>query len=281
MPVAKAAKYGYINARCHAVRSGMLGERQLQELAASGSLAAFVSLLGPTPYGAFVQSASIESVHAGLDSAFAYRRDHLLKGLDARYRRLFELFFTVKYALADTKAEAADAGNAETVFQRIDRDYIGELKKNMRMLPPSERRQLHRIVGSYFDLLNLFNIVKLRLLYRKNAEEILALMLPYADRITRDVQVRLCAVRGLDELSAETAPLFGRGFDDFETFRKTVYLHHRARMLTVWNGYPFSIAIPFSLLRLIEMEIADLRAIAEGISFHLGAEAIASMMTGS
>ena len=73
-------------------------------------------------------------------------------------------------------------------------------------------------------------------------------------------------------------PIFGEVFDDYETFRQKLYAYHRKQLLSVWSGYPFSLAIPFSLLRLIEIEISDLRAITEGITFGLESEEIRTMM---
>ncbi len=51
--------------------------------------------------------------------------------------------------------------------------------------------------------------------------------------------------------------------------------------MAVWSGYPFSIALPFSLLRLMEIEIADIRAITEGVSFGLDSREIAAMTVGT
>jgi vacuolar-type H+-ATPase subunit C/Vma6 len=278
VPLAGAARYGYIGAYCHAVRSELLTTEQFKALAASRSMGEFASQLAATSYGADIDTASDDAVRRGLQAAFAKRCRVLTKRLEKRYRTLFDLFFVAKYALPDEKAARANAENAESALLQCDRDYIDKLKKSLRMLPAAERQQLHRIVGSYFDLLNLYNLVKLRLLYKKSAEEVLSFMLPYADLFTKETLVRLCGANDLRELSAKASPLLGREFDSMETMRKALFAHHRARLLSAWNGYPFSIVIPFSLLRLIELEINDLHAIAEGVAFGLDAEAIESVL---
>jgi vacuolar-type H+-ATPase subunit C/Vma6 len=84
----------------------------------------------------------------------------------------------------------------------------------------------------------------------------------------------------MQQLSRSVEPALGEGFDDYETFRKVLYRYHRRHLLSVWSGYPFSIALPFSLLRLIEIEISDLRAITEGVAFGLAGSEIIAMTVG-
>jgi vacuolar-type H+-ATPase subunit C/Vma6 len=284
MPLAKAVEYGYLSARCHVIRSQLLDTQRLGELAGSRSIGEFVSSLSETPYGAFIADASREGVHKGLIEAFAYQRKRLSRELQKRHLEIFELFFHRKYALLDEKQNLAlldsSVGSSEEIFRKIDRTYIGSLEKSMKKLPSSEQRHIKKIVGSYFDLLNLYNLVKFRLLYKRSVEETLSMMLPYAEKFTLAALTELSSAPDLKTLSIRMKPIFGEVFDDYETFRQKLYAYHRKQLLSVWSGYPFSLAIPFSLLRLIEIEISDLRAITEGIAFGLESEEIRTMMVG-
>jgi len=280
MPLGKAAEYGYLSARCHVLRSQLIDSERLKELAASRSIGELVSSLSTTPYASFITDISTEGVHKGLSAAFEYQRNRLTRELKKRHLEIFKLFFHTKYALLDEKTANRSVAGAEETFRQIDKDYILSLEKSMQQLPSSERRQIKKIVGSYFDLLNLYNLVKFRLLYQLSVEETLSNMLPYTEKFTMVALTELCNAKNIQELSVLIKLVLGEGFDDYETFRQVLYRYHRKQLLSVWSGYPFSLAIPFSLLRLIEIEISDLRAITEGVAFGLDSKEISSMTVG-
>jgi vacuolar-type H+-ATPase subunit C/Vma6 len=281
MPLRKAAEYGYLSARCHVLRSQLINAEKLKELTASRSIGEFVSALSMTAYAPFIVDISTEGVHKGLSDAFEYQRKRLTGELKKQYLEIFKLFFYTKYTLLDEKTANSSLSGTEEIFRQIDRDYILSLEKSMHQLPSSERRQIKKMVGSYFDLLNLYNLVKFRLLYKLSVEETLSNMLPYTEKFTLEILTELCSAKSLDELSDRIKAVLGEGFESYETFRQVLYRYHRKQLLSVWSGYPFSLAIPFSLLRLIEIEIADLRAINEGIAFGLESKEIALMTVGN
>lgn len=280
MPLAKAAQYGSLSARCHTIRSQLIDRETLGELAASRSIAELCSALSATPYAPFITAVSAEGIHRGLSEAFAHQRSKLIGEVGKRYKGIFTLFFVTKYSLVDEKTARMHLPDPEEAFRRIDMGYIALLKKSMAALPRSEQRQLKKMVGSYFDLLNLYNLVKFRLLYQQSVEETLLYMLPYGERFKIGDLAPLCDAGTMEELSDAIGAVLGEGFDDYETFRKVLYRYHRQQLQAVWSGYPFSIALPFSLLRLIEIEISDLRAIAEGVAFGLGSSEIVAMTVG-
>lgn len=282
MPLGKAAEYGYLSAKCHVMRSQLLDSQRLRELVASRSIGEFVSSLAETPYGSFITDTSREGVHKGLTEAFEYQRKRLIYDLKKRHLEIFELFFHSKYILLDEKQNSVsgEGEGYEEIFRKIDKTYILSLEKSMKKLPSSEQRQIKKIVGSYFDLLNLYNLVKFRILYKRSVEETLSMMLPYAEKFTLETLTNLSSARDLQTLSTRMKPVLGLAFEDYETFRQVLYGYHRKQLLSVWSGYPFSLAIPFSLLRLLEIEISDLRAITEGIAFGLESKEISTMMVG-
>ncbi|MEA3418750.1 MAG: V-type ATPase subunit [Campylobacterota bacterium] len=281
MPLGKAVEYGSLSARCHVIRSQLIDPETLRQLTASRSIGELASTLSATLYAPFITDTSAVGIHQGLSEAFEYQRNRVIRELNKRHREIFRLFFTTKYALLDEKTAMISTSDPEDVFRQIDRNYIALLKKSMLQIPPSERRQLKKIIGSYFDLLNLYNLVKSRLLYRQTIEETLSNMLPFAEKFTIGALAEFCNVQTLQQLSRAIEPVLGEKFNDYETFRYVLYRYHRKQLLSVWSGYPFSIALPFSLLRLIEIEISDLRAVTEGIAFGLNSKEIITMTVGN
>ena len=280
MPLGKAVEYGSLSARCHAIRSRLIASETMEQLAQSRGIGELVSTLSMTPYDSFITEVSTEGVQRGLSDAFEYQRKKIMLGLQKRHLEIFNLFFITKYRLLDEKISEKKTINSEDIFHQIDKNYSRLLKKSMLRIPSSERHQLKKIVGSYFDLLNLYTLVKFRLLHRLTIEETLTYMLPFAENFKLGELAKLCRIENLQQLSSAIKPIVDEGFGSYETFRKTLYRYHRKYLLSVWSGYPFSIAIPFSLLRLIEIEIADLRAITEGVSFGLGKREIMTMTVG-
>lgn len=280
MPLGKAIEYGALNARCRVVRSKLLDTDTLRQLTMSKSIGEVVSALSTTHYSSFIQDTSLKGLEQGLLAAFEYHKDKIASKLDKRHIETFTFFFTKKYTLIDEKIARISNSYTEDMFQQIDQNYITALKLSMKQIHTEERRQLKKIIGSYFDILNLYNLVKFRLLYRQSTEETLLHMLPFAENFTIDLLSELSSVHTLHQLSVAVEPILGHKFDDYETFRQVLYSYHRKQLLSVWSAYPFSIAIPFSFLRLIEIEILDLIAISQGISFGLDHEEIMTMVVG-
>jgi len=280
MPLGKAVEYGSLSARCHVIRSQLITPQILEQLARSRGIGELAGTLSTTQYGSFITEVSTEGVQRGLSDAFAYQRKKILRGLQERHREIFKLFFITKYRLLDEKISKKKTINPEETFHQIDKNYSRLLKKSMLQISSSERHQLKKIVGSYFDLLNLYTLVKFRLLHRLSVEETLTYMLPFAENFKLGELAKLCQIESLQQLSSTIKPIVSEGFGSYETFRKALYRYHRKYLLSVWSGYPFSIAIPFSLLRLIEIEISDIMAITEGVSFGLDKREIMTMTVG-
>lgn len=280
MPLGKVVEYGSLSARCHVIRSRLITPQTLEQLASSRGIGELVSTLSTTWYGSFITEVSTVGLQQGFSEAFESQRKKITLGLQKRHQEIFKLFFVIKYKLLDEKIAEKKRANPEEIFHEIDKNYSKLLKKSILQIPSSERHQLKKIVGSYFDLLNLYTLVKFRLLHRLSTEETLSYMLPFAENFKLRELAGLCRVTNLQQLSSAIETTVNEKFDSYETFRQTLYRYHRKYLLSVWSGYPFSIAIPFSLLRLIEIEIADLRAITEGVSFGLEKKEILMMTVG-
>jgi len=280
MPLGKAIEYGSLSARCHVLRSRLLSITMLEELSRSRGIGELVGALSATPYGPFITEASTEGVQQGLTDAFAYYRKKISRELPKKHRELFALFFDIKYRLLDEKLAEMTRENSEEHRYQIDKNYIKLLQKSIEQAPASQRHQLQKIVGSYFDLLNLYNLVKFRLLYQLSTEETLSYMLPFSEKFSIRELAEISTAESLQQLSNTIEPILHDTFESYEGFRQLLYRYHTKTLLAVWSGYPFSITIPFSLLRLIEIEVSNLRAITEGVSFGLDKRDIMSMIVG-
>ena len=276
----KAAEYGFLNARCHSMRSHLITHQALKELASSRSIGELYSALEETHYAPFISDVSAQGIHQGLSNAYAFKRNKIVRALKKHNKDIFQLFFEKKYSILNDKIEHAQSNNTEDIFCKIDQEYITLLKKSMLQLPHAEHVHLKKILGSYFDLLNLYNLVKFRLLYKHSKEETLHYMFPYTHNFNLNTLSLLCDINDIKQLSAKIEPLLGEPFDSYESFRRALYNYHKKQLFAVWSHYPFSLSIPFSLLRLIEIEISDLRSITEGIAFDLDKDEIIQMIVG-
>jgi len=277
----KAAEYGFLNARCHSIRSQLITYNSLQDLATSRSIGELYSSLGSTPYASFLTTASSEGIHHGLSNTFEYHRKQVFREIKKTNLEIFKLFFETKYSMVDKKTLKSHEKNPEEYFYKIDKNYITMLKKSISKLQYTEQMHLKKILGSYFDLLNLYNLVKFRLLYKLTIEETLTYMFPYAENFNINNLALLCDINNIQQLSSKIENIVGESFDSYESFRKVLYKYHMKRVLSIWSGFPFSIAIPFSLLRLIEIEISNLRTITEGVMHNIGSKEINEMIVGS
>ena len=280
MLLAKASEYGFINARCHSMRSQLITHKTLTELASCRSIGELFSSLQETRYASFLSTVSPQGIHQGLSDAYSFERNKIIPGLKKSNQEIFHLFFEKKYTLLDEKTEHIKENRPEETFCNIDKAYISLLKKSLLQLPGNEQKHLKKIMGSYFDLLNLYNLVKFRLLYKRSIEETLSYMFPYTHNFSMDELSTLCHLKDLKQLSIKTEPILGEKFDSYESFRSVLYAYHKRQLLAVWSAYPFSISIPFSLLRLIEIEISNLRAITAGINFNIDKNEIMQMIVG-
>ena len=97
MPLGKAAKYGYLSARCRTLRSKLMDRETMRHLTASRSIGELSSALSSTLYAPFITTVSSEGIHQGLTEAFERQRSRLLSELSIREKAVFELFFVSKY----------------------------------------------------------------------------------------------------------------------------------------------------------------------------------------
>jgi len=127
-------------------------------------------------------------------------------------------------------------------------------------------------------MINLYTVVRLRILYGKEPEEIMPLILPYGLNFDLKILGSASSMSTLSEISSLLQERLGSVFVSYEEFRQNINRLHRDMLHKVWYGYPFSISIIFSLLRLKEIEAGNLMAVAEGIHHHLPQEEIETML---
>jgi len=159
-------------------------------------------------------------------------------------------------------------------------EYIEKIIKATGKLSGSEREDLRVILGSYFDMQNVITAVKFRIIFNLKPEKIFPFLIPFSYRINRETIIRVLSAKTLSEISDILLPITNRDFRDYTQLRKVMYEYHIEQIEKVWTGFPFKISVPFSALRLKEIEIMNLNTIYEGIKFNIDKEEIKRMVVG-
>ncbi|WP_457594423.1 V-type ATPase subunit [Hydrogenimonas sp.] len=278
--LSKAVRFGYINAKCRALKSTMLGDAFFEKALRARSLGDIHALLKRSAYAPYVKSAEKEAMEAGVAEAFSvlYRRS--TSPLKAEERRVFDLFFIERERLAERKLALGSLEKGSVDYKSADLAFIEKIKSALRTVEKGPNRDLKRILGSYFDLLNLYTIVRLRTIYRLEPEEIIPFLIPYGFRFDIKKLASLANLATLSDISEAVSDTIRRPFSGYQEFRQAVAAYHAAQLQSVWYGYPFKISVIFSLLRMKELELKRIRALVEGIHYRLPAEEIEKMVKG-
>ena len=268
------------NAQCRAIKSTLLGKsffRKALEAETIGDL--YRMLKNNLHYSPHLQEMGKKNIENGVKEAFSYLYRRLTRTLGKKEQRIFDLFFNGRKTLTEKKLLLGH--DRETQFRKVDLEYMEELKSAVESLGKSDMKGLETIIGSYFDRLNLYTILRLRILYRMEPEEILPFLIPYGLKLNLASLGRAPGFSTLSELSDMMRNSLGISFESYHEFRKELGRYHLRQLQKAWYGYPFKLSILFSLLRLKEIEAENLNILVEGIYYRLPPEEIKTMLTGS
>ncbi len=278
--ISKPVRFGAINARCRAIKSTMLDEAFFQKAFRAQTLGDIYSLLKRSAYAPYLESAEKGAMEAGLAEAFSSLYKRSTSALKVEEKRIFDLFFIERERLAERKLALGSSQERMKNYKSADLAFVEKIKEALRTIEKGPNRDLKRILGSYFDLLNLYTIVRLRIIYRLEPEEIIPFLIPYGFRLDIKRAASLANLATLSEVSEAVSDRIGRPFFGYQEFRQAVAAYHRAQLQAVWYGYPFKISIIFALLRMKEIELKKIRALAEGIHYRLPSGEIEKMVRG-
>ncbi len=278
--ISRPMRFGAINARCRALKSTLLGREFYERALLSETVGDLHQMLRESAYAPFVQEAGKEEIESGIDRAFLKLYNRSTAMLRAKERAIFDLFFVERKMLPGKKVLLIGEGVDNRAYKMADIAYIETIKEALGRLGRGEREDLKEIIGSYFDLLNLYTLVRLRVLYRMEPEEILPFLVPYGLGFDMKTLGAAAGLSTLTEISALLHDRLGEAFGSYHAFRQVVNRYHITLLRKVWYGYPFKISVIFSLLRLKEIETENLKALVEGVHYRLPAEEIETMLVG-
>ncbi len=138
-------------------------------------------------------------------------------------------------------------------------------------------KRLKDILLSYVDMINITSIVRYRIIRGLKVDMFARLLIPYG-HLYKQVRESVSA-RSLSELKENLGNLVP-DFLDFTDLRKSLYHYHYQFLERAWYGYPFSLSVPFSLLRMKELEIKNIGTCIEGVRFNVKPGEIKRMMVG-
>jgi len=278
--ISRPIRFGEINARCRALKSTLLGREFYERVLLSKTVGDLQQMLQESAYAPFLHVSGKAEIERGIDRAFSRLYDRSTVVLRVKERTIFDLFFVGRKKLPEKRVFLVEEQTDDAAYKAVDIAYIGRIREALNQLGRGEREDLKEIIGSYFDLLNLYTLVRLRILYRMEPEEILPFLLPYGLRFDMKTLGAAAGLSTLAEISALLHDRFGTTFESYHVFRQVVARYHITLLRKVWYGYPFKISVIFSLLRLKEIEIENLKALVEGIHYQLPAEEIKKMLVG-
>ncbi len=280
MLLLKPARFGYINAKCRTLKADLLDDAFYEKALQSEGLGDIFTLLKSTAYAPYIKDAEKESIESGVQASFENLYTKSLSVLKKEESAIFELFFRERKRLAAKQLPPAGASGESLQFQKGDLEYIGKLKKALTAMEREQKRDLSKILGSYFDILNLYTVVRLRILYRLEPEEIVPFLVPYGLELDMKVLAAAAGMTTLSEISDTVHEKIGSAFSGYHEFRHALAEYHLRMLRRVWYGYPFKLSVIFSLLRMKEIEVKNIRSLAEGLFYRLPREEIAKMLVG-
>ncbi|BBG66314.1 hypothetical protein NNO_1611 [Hydrogenimonas sp.] len=280
MLMLKPVKYGYINAKCRTLKSDLLDRGFYEKALQAEGLGDIYALLKRSRYAEYIPDAEKESMERGLEASFEELYKKSTSMLGKREREIFDLFFFERERLAKRKLELGRAGGSRSEYRAADLEYIEKIERTLYGMERGPRRDLSKILGSYFDILNLYTVVRLRILYGLEPEEIVPFLAPYGLSFDMAALAEAAGMSTIGEISDLVHEKVGRPFSGYHEFRQALAQYHMKTLRGVWYGYPFKLSIIFSLLRMKEMEIRDIRSLIEGVHYRLPREEIEKMIGG-
>ncbi|WP_456480652.1 V0D/AC39 family V-type ATPase subunit [Nautilia sp.] len=249
----RAVKYAYVNALVRSLKSEFI---DTQKLIGAENKAEVLNILLSTPYGSVITSA--ENLYNDLDTHFEKLYKKVTKPLNRNEKSLFHLFFS---------------------NEKIDKNRALLIKNSVEKISGREKKEFKKIIGRYFDLINIFTIMKYRIIYGLKIEDFFAYLLPYGHLDKNKLQ-NLSMSNNLYEFAAALQKLTNLPpkKHSFTSLKKELFSAYYESLKGVWYGYPFKLSVPFVFLMLKKREISNIKAVFTGFTYHLAKTEINDMV---
>ncbi|TAK32739.1 MAG: hypothetical protein EPO21_14725 [Chloroflexota bacterium] len=164
-------------------------------------------------------------------------------------------------------------------------DYYGRLWDLAERLMAQDRSSALRLLGLWYDLVNIEWVIRFRLLYQLSPEELFNYTLPHGRLIDSQTLRHMATASSLAEIVEVLPALYQhlltsvtRGTD--ELWRVGVALGRGLRRAARSEllGYPFRISLQVAYVWLKEIEVRDLKTILEAKQYQKPAEEIEPLL---
>ena len=276
----KPFRFSYLYAKCRTMKSKTNDKSFFNLLISSKNYGDIYTYLNQTNYSSFIKEPTYESINYGLKQYFDQLYKNLTKPLSKKEKELFTVFFFGKNELLDKKQKLINKDKSINDFKELDLEFIKSFQEVLDNLSSEDRSDLGRIFGSYFDNINLYTIFRLKILYNAPPHEILPFLFPYGLHFKLKDFNELVSMNSLSEFNKSLEPIYKDSFDDLSSFKQVLYKNHYYILNRAWQGFPFKISIIFSLLRMKEIEIKNIKSVIEGVKYTQTKDDIKRMLWG-
>ncbi|MBN1880537.1 MAG: V-type ATPase subunit [Deltaproteobacteria bacterium] len=163
----------------------------------------------------------------------------------------------------------------------FDRVHYTRLWGTMNELSGVDKNMVKMYLGTFFDITNIMIILRYRIFYDMGPEEVKAMIHPMRYKMNAEEAKRLSMVTKEDYRDVFAGTYYGRRVGPYQNLSQLerslnlILLSVIRKMLT---GPPFHIGTVVAYLSLKEIEVTNLKSIAEGKRHALGAEEISDVL---
>jgi len=249
----RPVKYAYVNALVRSLKSEFLDKNRLLSCENSADL---YNMLSQSKYKNILTSP--QTIHTDLDLYFNKLYKKVTKPLNKNEKNLFYLFFS---------------------SEKIDKNRASLIKKSIDKISFKDQKEFKNIIGKYFDLINIFTILKYKIIYNLKIEDFFQFLLPYGNLDKNRLQT-LSSSKNLYEFASNIQTLIdipNKNYN-FTSLKKELFKNYYKSLNSVWYGYPFKLSVPFVFLMLKKREISNIKAVFTAFSYNLSKTEIEKMV---
>lgn len=163
----------------------------------------------------------------------------------------------------------------------FDRVHYTQLWDAMNELSGVDKDMVKMYLGTFFDITNIMIIFRYRLFYEMEPEEISAMMHPMRYKLSAEDAERLLTVTEEDYRDAFAGTYYGKrvgAYQNLSQLERSLNLVFLAVIRKMLTGPPFHLGTLVAYLSLKEIEVNNLKSIAEGKRHALGEEEISDVL---
>ena len=204
--------------------------------------------------------------------------DKLLDSRDVEH--LVSLLGGTPYAKPLTNALPLFENEGRTaILERVlDETYYNELWSLLDNLSVTDKKIMEMYLGTFFDITNIMMILRYRIFYEIESDEVQKMVIPMRYMLNKTEVSMLCGATEEDFCELMEDTYYGRRVGDIKDITDLEISLYRIMKATavrlLSKGAPFHLGTIVGYLTLKEMEVTNLKSIAEGKRHFLPEEEI-------